>query len=302
MTTSIVCAACGHEQTADIAVICSQCSSILHGQLRGARTLLGLLRDTAARLGRVDRVAGNDDDVRRTLDSRFPLTAAASPSPVDFGATEAARHLRRTVKTWAERLLDEQPPGTDYGDLTDGARWLADRWKVVRTRPWAGECARQIGAAIRRAETHVDQPPEEWFAGHCDVALDDPDRPGETYACGWELYARLASDTVRCRGCGTTHDVAARRAQLIASAGDVLVTAAQAARALTEPGHEITAAMVRGWKHRGGLTPATRVDDAGGTIPLCDERGRPLYRLADVQAAHNQTRYGTVTTSTGRAS
>lgn len=148
----------------------------------------------------------------------------------------------------------------------------------------------------RLAETHANT--LRTAAG----MLEDPTRPGETFLCGWELYAKLGQDVVRCKGCGTQHSVALRREQMLARLGDQLVTAADAARALSTPDREVTAAMVRGWKHRGGLTPATRVDDAGGTIPLCDDRGRPLYRLRDVQTAHNHIRYGTVTTSAGRAS
>lgn len=328
MTDVVLCGLCGAEQRQDIAVLCPRCSAGLHGDLRAVRTYLGLLRDAAARLNRTTPPQrGNDDDVRRTLDTRFPLTAASSPSPVDFGAADAGRQLRTVVARWAARLDADLLPA-DCGHYTcgpwrtapgpicaqrdarerarvgleDAARWLADRWQLIRTKPWAPACARDIAGAIRRAEEHIDQPPDEHYAGHCDVPLEDPTRPGETFLCGWELYAKLGQDVVRCKGCGTQHSVALRREQMLARLGDQLVTAADAARALSTPDREVTAAMVRGWKHRGGLTPATRVDDAGGTIPLCDDRGRPLYRLRDVQTAHNHIRYGTVTTSAGRAS
>lgn len=335
MTDVVLCGLCGHEQRQEIAVICTKCGAALHGDLRAVRTYLGLLRDAAARLSRTAPAQrGNDDDVRRTLDHRHPLTAAASPSPVDFGAAEAAAQLRAVVERWAQHLRREHPgpqplPQCGHGscvagelpacvareaylerydlvhrdqlERADAARWLADRWRVIRTKPWAPACARDVERAIRRAEEHIDQPPEEHYAGHCDVPLEDPARPGETYACGWELYAKLGQDVVRCKGCGTQHSVAMRREQMLASLGNQLVTAADAARALSTPEHEITAAMVRGWKHRGGLEQAIEETPDGGQRPAYDDRGRPLYWLRDVQDADRRIRYGT-TNSTGKAS
>ena len=60
--------------------------------------------------------------------------------------------------------------------------------------------------------------------------------------------------------------------------------------------------MVYGWKRLGHLVPAVDIDEQGGQRPAVDDRGRPLYRLADVITADNRVRYGTTPTSTRNAS
>lgn len=298
MTADVVlCARCGAEQRTDPRILCEPCGTELHGHLRSVREVLALLRDTAARLDRIDRRSGNDDDVRRTLDSRFPLTAAATSSPVAFGATEAGREVRTVVLRWVQRTLDvvlppDRPMAARYDVFERAGRdpsgWLADRWQLIRRQPWAATCADEVARAVRHAYALVDTPPDTWFAGSCDVVLDDPDHPGTTHLCGWQLEGRLDESVVRCRGCGTQHDVAERRERMLARMPDVLVTAADAARALSTPGRPVTAAMVRGWRHRGHLEPETGPDER----PLYNDAGAPLYRLAAVQAADRLVRYG----------
>ena len=322
MSDVVLCGLCGAEQRQDVAVLCLPCGTTLHGDLRAVRSLLGMLRDSAARLARIDRgTPGSDDDVRRTLDTRYPLTAAASPSPVDFGASDTARRLRAAVTAWALRLLDDTAPSCGHptcvahlgprcaaGDaraeaharLDDAALWLADRWTLIRRAAWGPACATDIRRAMAAGWALVDSPPETWFAGYCDAELVDPDRPGEVAQCGWTLSARLVDDVVRCRGCGTQHDVVERRRRMLDTVGEVRVTAADAARALSTPTRPVTSSMVYGWKRLGHLVPAVDVDEQGGQRPAVDDRGRPLYRLADVIAADNRVRYGTA--STGRAS
>lgn len=337
MTHAVICTRCAAEQRTDPQLLCEQCGTELHTNLRSVRDVLGMLRDTAARLDRIDKRTGNDDDIRRTLDGRFPLTSAATPSPVGLGAADAAAALRRAVVHWAGRMVDvvvpprlplcghqacddpwilgptcpawnaaierEQARARARAGLDDPAAWLADRWQLIRRQPWAAQCADDIANAMRRAYTFVDAPPETWFAGICDTPHEDPNHPGTTYACGWELRPRLTEATTRCPGCGTTHDVHTQRARLIARMADTLITATDAARALSTPDRPITGDMIRGWKHRGHLEQATITDpDTGSTRPAYDHAGRPLYRLGDVQTIDNRLRWGGATSSTGRAS
>lgn len=330
MTASVLCGRCGTEQTTDVAVLCTDCGATVHTHLRSVADVLELLGDSAARLDRIEHAGGgSDDDVRRTLDSRFPLTAASTRSPVSFGATEAAGEVVRVVRQWSRRLVDDAAPprvarcahptcldpwrigpacerwhaaaAADArrarfldGVDADPATWLADRWQLVRHQTWAPDLAGDLSRVMGRAYGLIDSPPETWFAGRCDVELTDPDMPGTTYLCGWLLEGRLDEAIVRCRGCGTHHDVAERREAMIARMPDRLVTAADAARALSTPDRPVTSSMVRGWKRLGHLEPAD-----------VDERGKPLYRLADVLAVDKALRWGTRSTSgptTGRAS
>ena len=313
MTAEIVCGRCGLEQHGpDAAPLCETCGTKLRARLLGVRDVLGHLRDTAAKLSRVERDGGGSgDQERRTLDGRFPLTAAASPSPVDFGASEAAREIRRVVERWTLRLLTDTAPPCGHPTcvahlgplcpaaatrsraregLGDAAVWLADRWAEIRRRPWAPEAADELARVIGHGEALVDAPPETYFAGACDATLEDPDLPGYVYTCGWELRARLGDVVARCRGCGTEHDIAQRRATMLAGVAERRVSATDAARALSTPDRPVTASTVRGWKFRGHLEPVDVSDD-----------GVPLYRLGDVLAVDQRLRYGT-TKSTGKAS
>ncbi len=336
---AVPCAHCGTDQLQDIAVTCGTCANQLAADLRTVPQLLGMLRDTAARLDRIDRPTGNDDDIRRTLDARYALTAAATPSPIGLGAADTALEVRRTVIRWTQQLIDvavpprlpecahptcEDPwtvgPSCEVmhraverharraevrrGLADDPARWLADRTELIRRQAWAAQCATEIARITTRAWALVDRPPETWFAGICDTTHEDPNHPGTTYACGWELRPRLTEATTRCPGCGTTHNVHTQRARLIARMADTLVTATDAARALSTPDRPITGDMIRSWRHRGHLEPATITDpDTGSTRPAYDHAGRPLYRLGDVQTIDNRLRWGdTTSSSTGRAS
>ena len=321
VSLSILCTRCGFEQTGpDALPLCERCGVAVRGALLSVDELLALLDDAAAGLDRVESDGrGSDDDVRRTLDARFPLTAAATSSPVDFGATEARRTLVAVVDRWSRRLLEALAApcghGTCFGamlprcaaadrrvDALRGFRnrsaWLADRWQAIRRQTFAPELAGDVLAAVGRGQALVDAPPETYFVGACGAELEDPDLPGYVYACGWELRARLGDLEATCRGCGTTHDVAVRRSDLLAGVGDRLVTAVDAARALSTPERPVTAAMVRGWRFRGHLEQAEEPDEHGERRPAVTPDGKPLYRLRDVVDVDNRLRYGTTTGKT----
>lgn len=317
--TVVLCAKCRGEQRTgehDVAILCRPCTADTERRFRGALSLILTLRETQARQARVDvdttTSGGVPDDGRRTLDHRYPQTAATTPSPIVLGPGDRIRDLRRTVEQWADRLAaDVVPrlcahetchrvrrplcPDADHrarvlaGLEHDAGAWVADRIGLLRHRTWAGQCALEVEHVTNAAWRTVDRPADAWFAGPCSADLDDPDVPGTVVRCGADLYARIADSTVRCRACGTEHDVAERRDQLLEAAGDMLLTAAEASRALTSLRHPLTPERIRQWAHRGRILSVDTV--------VIDGRPRPRYRLRDIRAALNQDTYGTVRTA-----
>lgn len=197
------------------------------------------------------------------------------PLPYDPRASEAAWVLRDTLTNVARAIAPEPTPerpqtaadGPSPSDWTDSlgadlsaariARSLSERIDTIRRHPEAYLLADEVHAAVTQARRVIDRPPAKWYAGRC--------------PCETDLYARPGAASVRCTGCGTTYDVAARRAELLATVEDRLATATEIARALTALATPITPAAIRGYAHRGRLTPrGTTVD------------GRPLYRVGDV--------------------
>lgn len=309
--TAVLCQRCGDEQQLheDPAPVCRPCTATLRRQAGDTLAVILVLREAQARLGRVDAditrgVMGVDEDAR-TLDGRFPQTAAATRSPVFMPAADQIRDLRRTVERWAQHVAAVVVPAlcphescragrrpwclratqretAARGIDRDAGEWLARHVDVVRHAPWGAACAADVDRAHQAAWRCVDRPPDVWFAGKCDAPVDDA-------PCGHDLFARLDDGVVRCRACGAEHDVAARREIMLDTAGDVVLNASDCARALTSLEDEVKPELIWKWKQRGIVTP---VD-----VRLVGKREEPLYRLRDVRAALHRHTYGIVRTT-----
>ncbi|CAM3623551.1 hypothetical protein GCM10009799_06150 [Nocardiopsis rhodophaea] len=237
---SPVCAGCGYELAIAL--------HALHGGPRGNDRGLDTELDLAVtRQGRT----GESNMGRRS-----------STTVVDFDerASETVDVVRNTLSTWVRMLHGEVGGRLPNDTLGDMARWLERFIDWIRRSDFGGECVDEITAAVRLAERTVDRPEQRVFAGQCRT-------------CGAPCYARPGSERVRCGSCGDQHDVGTERERILREAGDRLVTAAEAARALRAIGHEITDAMIRGYARRGHI----RAEETGSA-------GRPLYRLGDVLA------------------
>ena len=201
--------------------------------------------------------------------------SAEHPLPYDPRASEAAWVLRDTLTNVA-RALGPQPPANrpeSAGDATKPSGWadplgtgvsaariarsLAQRLDTIRRHPEAYLLADEVHAAVTQARRVIDRPPARVYVGHC--------------PCHTDLYARPGAASVRCTGCGTTYDVAQRRAELLEAAHDRLATATEIARLLKALGLDVSASRIRGYAHRGRLTPRGR-----------NHEDDPLYRVGDV--------------------
>ena len=152
--------------------------------------------------------------------------------------------------------------------------YLARSLRWILHERWVVDLLDEMLDLERRLTRMVDSPPARWYAGRC----AETDQHG---TCNTELYARDGAAWITCSGCGIRYPVTERREVLIAAARDVLVTATEAAAALSawtdyDGSPSKLADLIRKWCDR------DRLDCRGHTR---DSRGRErrLYRLGDVQ-------------------
>lgn len=266
--------------------LCDTCTRQLDATLHAIPSLLDLLDDTTARLDHIDRPSGPQDD---DPDRGLPLTAAVTPLPFAIGASDAGTQLRAVLTGWARVLYDGlpltvQPPPDGYG----AALWLAQRLHHLAEHPAADEAHHEITTASAAAWALIDRPPDTWWVGPCGEPLGDGPLAAH---CTSELYARTGAKTITCPGCRARHDVTARRERMLDAAALTLVTATEAARALTSLDQPVTPSQVWGWVHRGHLHARDR-----------NAAGQPRYRLGDVAVVHQRIRFGQQPAPTQEAS
>lgn len=233
-----------HRPSAD-SQVCHGCVTRLVARLAKGRDLAD---DLTVTISRQDRVGTGG---RRSGDA---------PLPYRPDAAEVYAELRNALSTWVRDLWGGSHPIADT--IGDMAEWLAQRGTLIRQHPAAAELVDELDTALDRAERIIDAPRATWPVGACGA--------GE---CTAQLYAHVDAHAVRCRECGTRHDVDSRRAWLVDEAQSELLTAAEMARALpTVAGVEVTAERIRQWAHRGRILSAGQ-----------DQLGRPTYRVADVR-------------------
>ncbi len=208
---------------------------------------------------------------------RPDLGAHIQPAPVHWGASDARTHLQALLVSWvlfcdAESIRNSSPypgrptdtDGEPTDDLVTISAWLHWRVDGLALHEIGPDAVDEIVEAITKCEGIIDRRPDKWFAGPC----NEPD--DNEIVCGADLYAASSKGAVECRDCGTTYDVAARRAWLLEAAHDRLADASTLARAVSWLGAEpLNGARVRKWAERGRIT-AKGHDGA-----------KPLYRIGD---------------------
>lgn len=173
----------------------------------------------------------------------------------DDGQCPACVGVGRTTEavpaTWSEvgRFLDVR------------AHWLAGQ-------PIAPQAFDELLHALGVARRAVDRPAERRYAGPCGGLTFDAEQ--RVIDCDGEVYAYGPSQTATCPRCGAEYSVEDRRGWMRDRMDDVLLPAADLARALAGLGVGVTSAQVRGWRHR-GLLAAVDVNT----------KGQPLYVVGD---------------------
>lgn len=137
----------------------------------------------------------------------------------------------------------------------------------LRQHEAADEIADEIAYATQNARHVIDRAAGQSYAGPCRETVDAHDDRGEA-CCLAELHVRDGAKVVRCPVCAAEHDVADRKAWLLAVAENNLVTATELHRLLEFVGHTVPASTIRSWVHRHRLLPHGSSDPA-------------LYRVGD---------------------
>jgi hypothetical protein len=215
-------------------------------------------------------------------DTHWPQTAANTPLPFGYAASEAGYVARQTVLSWADRITAiraHRVPET-WGEVGDYLRQHALNW--IAAHPDGPQIIDELTAAIRNAHRCIDRPAERRYIGICGALIEItlPTLPAAVMAadCPEQLYALGDHEHAECPRCGTKWDVRARQDAMLNQLRDHVLNAADMARAVDGLGVDLTPERIRKWKSRGLIAPAL---DRNGN-PRADVHGRPLYRVGDV--------------------
>lgn len=204
-------------------------------------------------LSRQDALTSPDSPIKRQN---------TTPLPFKIHATEALWVLTAVLAAWLPDL-----GGPQSGTPRDLARWLLRHLPALTRHPHAGTIINEVTDAIHQARRAIDRPHDHRvFLGKCDTT---PITGGD--ACRVEIYGLPDHHTTHCTTCGAPHNVLERQQQLRDRADGYLGTAPEIAGFLRATGMRVTPDMIRGYAHRGTLTPTSH-----------NTRGHPTYRINDV--------------------
>lgn len=240
------------------------CSGCLDELLAALRALPDLLAELDVTLTRQDALVPRGPAGR----------SGETPLPFRPEASALASSATAMVITWAREVHEQNPHlRPPAGGTREAAVWLAGLPNLLAMHPAADELHADLTGLAAEVRYRVDRRPDRIYSGPCGAPTPDNEPAGEgDGACPGHLYARPGAGMVTCPECGAGHDVAERRAWMIASALDMLVTAPVAlgwTRLLMD--HEVPPGTWRSWLSR------RRILARGA-----DRHGRPVYRFGDV--------------------
>lgn len=220
-------------------------------------------------LDTLDRVV----EVLEELDTTITRTDAMAPErlgssghkvrvvPYNQTASDARTELERVLRVHAVQIAGylgvEVLPGPRHH-----ARFLRHHAHHMVGLDGTSVIYSDVQRAAASAWRAVDRRPERVFLGKC--------------SCGEDLQTTRRAHFTKCVGCGTRHDVAQRRTDMLAAARDRTGTAAELAKILPWfAGNPIKANTINQWAARGRLQ--------GETVG-----NRTVYRIGDVLDLHKQ--------------
>jgi hypothetical protein len=230
------CPVCDRPQ--DAGLLCSACCDALERDLGDVKAIVTDLEISLSKQARIGTPG--------------PGGLARERTPMNVGAMQATDDLTNTLTTWARDVVGEIS-GTPAKRPAVVAAWaLLSEIPAIRRHPAVVELVDEITDAIRQARRAVDRPADRVFVGPC--LATHPDDDGRMVTCLEDLYARPNAATVKCRVCGSEHDVNERRIWLLEQARDRLFTVKEAAQMVGSVGHiTVTEASIRGYIHRDRL-------------------------------------------------
>lgn len=207
----------------------------------------------------------------------------ARPGPrdlLDYGAGARLDAVQVALAGWVRAVAEDAKvkSAPKDGDLIAAcADWLAERVELIRHLEYADEVLREIGDCWHTMRSVVATPAGRLYLGVCGAAWTDwnPDgTPLEAGYCDGDVYGKPGKAAAYCNQCGAAYDQAERRLQVA-----TLVDGRGFRASVIAHAHNIPVDTIRSWAARQHLQPTDR-----------DNRGRPLYLVADVLALHEQAR------------
>lgn len=180
--------------------------------------------------------------------------------PWHEAASRTSRELDNLLRRWAAHAdpLGLLELAGDH-NVTPAAlsRLLLRHLDHFALDPAGPDLVDQLHRVAYRAGRIIDNRPEAWYAGPCEI-------------CKRDLYAHTRRGTIACPDCGRTYDVEARRDWLLGEAEDRLANAVTVAQAVSWLGAQpLTPTRIRKWAERGRL------------VPRGHDGRSPLYRVGD---------------------
>ncbi|QCQ89974.1 hypothetical protein [Rhodococcus sp. SGAir0479] len=180
--------------------------------------------------------------------------------PFNSGAAKARRDIAGVLTTYAAKVsaaIAQRAPVTTIEQCRFLIRHLPSIFDDSDV--FVGLDA-SLSRVTRLGYRTIDRPESRVGVGNCE--------------CGRGLSARPDADLVRCEDCGTVVAVRRRRREMLDQAYEVMGTAAQLARLLSDgAGDRISADRIRQWARRGKLTGHVVGNDTvyrlGDVIELC---------------------------------
>lgn len=222
-------------------------------------------------------------------------SSSAAPVP-DDDVMDAREAIRRTLLRLTKLVVDERgvawptvhkgvgvhvdtrPPGLSEFVARHGL-WLAGHRD-------AGEHSRALHAATRGKARALAYPAgtDRLYIGDCPLLVTD--QHGAESVCGTRLYQYPDQPLVECRGCGTQETIEQWVRWMVPDTSPVADAYAIAAHLAIKWMRPVDPATIRGWAHRGRITPVTRSDpspsDPDRVAIVRDERSRTQYRVIEV--------------------
>lgn len=182
--------------------------------------------------------------------------SAETPLAFDARASEILDNVRTVLVGWTRVACETEGDWPDDTETAMIRRLRRARWA---THPAADELLDELEYTHSEVLHVIDRPQPRRYLGPCATTLEDGTH------CDGDVYQR-GSKTPTCRACKATHVTDLRLAWIAERAADQLVTASEAAGALSAWGEHITSDLVRKWAERGRLIPRGH-----------DRHGHPTY-------------------------
>lgn len=169
-----------------------------------------------------------------------PVNDDDRPAPINFGAAEAQRDLMLQLAQTCRRIRHCLPEGT-LPSHKGIPQWMAGLMPRIVQHPESVDWYQRIRGAYEKAVRVIDLPAERVRAGTC------PD-------CSQPLYVTAGNETVKCRPCDVSWDVAHLRGEMLAKVMDYSDTAQNIVRVLNASYVPLKLKRLTSWADRRQVT------------------------------------------------